>query len=190
VVLALPGEQTRGLVAPLAGGDAELRGLLHLLGLCGTQACLTLIAAYPAGEVEPAWEMAYPEESRVLLLAAHESSKRPGAHARVLVYQARPTWSAEHLEVPAESWSAELLAEAARLWGRALAAPTWTRAHRWRFARTDLGSELGEPLLLPLGGRGAQLGVAGELFGRGAGVQAAYLSGRALARRILDEGSA
>ncbi len=58
----------------------------------------------------------------------------------------------------------------------------------WRYARTDPGSELGAPILAAAGG-GARIGFAGEVFGPGGGIEAAWLSGRRLARLVMEEGS-
>jgi hypothetical protein len=93
------------------------------------------------------------------------------------------------LEAPDAEWSAQLLQEAARLLGPWAARPGWTRAHRWRFARTDISSELSRPMLVTLEG-GARVGLAGELFARGAGVEAAWLSGRALAADLIGREAA
>jgi hypothetical protein len=129
--------------------------------------------------------MLYPRESRVLQLVSHESSKRPSAATVGLVLQARASWSRAHLDDEPGAWAAELLTEAGRIVGSWAAHPTWTRPHRWQYARTHLSSELAEPALIELA-HGTRLGLAGELFARGAGVEAAWASGVALARRISD----
>ena len=77
---------------------------------------------------------------------------------------ARAGWSAKHLEEPPQEWSAALLREAAPEVGDWVTAPTWSRAHRWRYARADLATELAGPILLGRGG--IRIGLAGELFAR------------------------
>ncbi|MBW2529265.1 MAG: FAD-dependent oxidoreductase [Deltaproteobacteria bacterium] len=183
VLLALPCEQTLELLRSLKGASEGIAGLQSLLEMLGTVPCLTVMACYAAEAEAPGWDMLYPRESRVLQLCSHESSKRPNARAPALVLQARASWSRAHLDDDVAEWSQQLLAEAGRLVGTWAARPSWTRAHRWRYARTDLSSELAEPPRVELDG-GARLSLAGELFARGAGIEAAWSSGMQIARRI------
>jgi predicted NAD/FAD-dependent oxidoreductase len=186
VVLALAAEQSRDLVATLPPGFPEVEAAKVLLGGAGTDPCLTVIAGYPLDSEGPEWDIDYPEDSKVLQLISHDSAKRNEPCRLVLVYQARPRWSRERLAAQPEAWTAELLEEAARVVGAWATRPLWHQSHRWRYARVDRGSELAGPMLLTLPG-GGRLGLAGEIFWPGGGVQAAWSSGRRLARRILAE---
>lgn len=185
VVLALAGEQSQGLLDRWTDAPAPVDGARHLLRMVGSSACLTVMATYPRDVPAPSWDILYPSDSLMVQLISHETSKRPDASQLGLVIQARAGWSRAHLDDERASWSGALLAEAARLEAPWLARPSWSRPHRWRFGRTDLSTELGGPMLMDLGG-GARLGLAGELFARGAGAEAAWLSGRALADRIVN----
>jgi renalase len=192
VVLALALEETRAVldgIGPDGESEAapagdELVAVRRLLATLSTVPCLTLIAGYPSWPGGPAWDIAYPEDSKILQLVSHDSSKHPDASITTLVYQARPAWSRRHLEDVPASWSAEMLGEAGRLFGERASAPAWTQAHRWRHARLEVGNELAAPMLLEPSD-GIRLGLAGELFGAGGGVQAAFASGRHLADRIV-----
>jgi predicted NAD/FAD-dependent oxidoreductase len=64
--------------------------------------------------------------------------------------------------------------------------PAWTEVQRWRYAKVDLATEVGAPMLFGLPG-GGRLGLASEAFTREAGVQGAYRAGRGLARRLLED---
>lgn len=183
LVLALPCEQAGALLDQGPEPSEAVAGLRALLGMLGTVPCLSLMAVYPEGAPSPGWDMLYPSPSQVLQLVSHESTKGRATSTVALVLQGRASFSGAQLEEPAESWASALLSEASRLLGGWAAEPVWTRPHRWRFARTDLSSELAEPPLVELDG-GGRLGLAGELFSRGAGVEAAWASGIALARRI------
>lgn len=187
VALALPCEQARALVAPHEAASDTLRGAAALLGMLGTLPALALVAGYDAAATGigpgPPWEMWYPEDSRIVHLVSHDSSKRAAGARLVLVVQAQPRWSRERLEQAPERWVPELLAEVARLAGAWAGAPRWTYTHRWRFARVDAGTELAAPILATLPG-GARLGLAGELFAPGGGAEAAFRAGRALAARL------
>lgn len=186
VVLALAGEQARRLLEPLAGEALEVASACRLLRMVGSVPCLTVLAGYPRGGPAPDWDILYPGESDVIQLVSHDSAKRRGPAATVLVVQARPAWSRRHLESPPEAWGAGLLSEAARLVGPWAADPVWSQAHRWRLARTDGDSQLSRPLLLSLPG-GARLGIAGEMFAAGGGIEAAWSSGGRLAERLLED---
>jgi predicted NAD/FAD-dependent oxidoreductase len=180
VVLAGAPEQVDRLLAALPEAPASVAGLRALLGLSRTQACLSLLALYPAEAPRPPWHVCYPERSPLQVIS-HDSAKRPDGARMGLVLQARAGWSREHLEAP--GWPAALLEEAGRLLGPWAARPSHQYAHRWRFARHDGAALLSGPVLLPLG-RG-RLGLCGDRFGPGGGVEGAWRSGRTLAGRIL-----
>jgi hypothetical protein len=148
--------------------------------------CLTLLAGYGAGAPEPPWDVCYPEDSRILQLISHDTAKRKDPVGVTLVCQARPAWSRHRLEDPPEAWSAEILQEAARVAGSWAARPVWTQTQVWRHARTDQRTELASPILLELPS-GQRLGLAGESFAPGGGVEAAFTSGLRLARRLLGK---
>jgi len=187
LVLALALEQARPLFAGLGDDGREVTALQRLLATLATVPCLTVLAGYPRRAGEPAWDMAYPEDSAVLQLLSHDSAKRSRPAQTALVLQARPAWSRRHVGGHPHAWAAEMLAEAGRLLGPWAAAPDWTQAHVWRHARLEPGNELAAPVLVRLAG-GAALGLAGELFHPGGGVQAAFASGRRLARRLTADG--
>ncbi len=182
VVLAMAAEEMASLLAT-APGEPEIAAAAAVLRLSRSEPCLALAALYPQGVEAPAWQLALPEESRILQVASNESSKRR-LPAAAVVYQAHPAWSREHADDP--GWPQAMLAEAARLFGDWAGAPRLTHEHRWRFARAGLAAELSAPMLLRLRG-GGRLGLCGDRFGRGGGMEGAWISGRALARRILAE---
>ena len=193
VVLALAPEQVLLLLDGLSGGldpksaaHGEVAALRGLLAFSRSEPCLALAALYPLETPAPSWQVCYPEDSRILQLVSHDSSKRAAPSYRALVFQANSRWSGEHLADV--DWPQRILEEAGRIIAPWAAAPVQHHAHRWRFARTGRAGELSAPVLLSLSG-GARLGVCGDRFAPGGGVEAAWLSGRKLANRILEEGS-
>ncbi|WP_316415865.1 NAD(P)/FAD-dependent oxidoreductase [Mesoterricola silvestris] len=187
LVLALALEQTRRLLDTLEPFP-QAAGLRALLGLFGSVPCLTVMAGYALDAPVPAWDVLYPEASDALQLVAQDSTKRAAPRFRTFVAQARPKWSRQHLDAPTEQWGRELLDEAAGHLGPWAATPLWTYPHRWRYARLGPTSELAEPLRIEFPG-GARLGLAGDVFSPGGGLQAAWLSGIRLADRFLQEPS-
>ncbi len=183
-VLALAAEEALDLIGTVPGPPPPLESARALLETSRSQACLTLIAAYPADVPAPSWHASYPEDSQVLQLAVHDSSKRARPAFLAMVYQAHAPWSHRYLDDP--EWPKALLAEAARLFGAWAGRPRLAQAHCWRYARNDLAAELAAPMLIGLPG-GARLGLVGDRFAPGGGVEAAWLSGRRLADRILAE---
>jgi len=183
-VLALAPEQADGLLSAFADPPPPVATARALLGMAGSDPCLALGALYPAGSPAPPWQVSYPEASRVLQLVSRESSKRPAGGGLALLFQARPRWSREHLED--RGWPAAVLAEAARLLGAWAERPAAIHAQRWRHARTDRSGQMAAPPLFRLPG-GARLGLCGDRFAPGGGAEAAWLSGRELARRVLAE---
>ncbi len=185
LVLAMALEQTLRLLETLPVGP-EVAGLQALLAMFASVPSLTLLAAYPGDGAAPAWDILYPDHSASLQLIAQDSRKRERPPFLTMVIQARPQWSKERLQQPEEVWSTELLAQAATEVGDWVTRPLWTRAHRWCYARVDRGNELSRPILTAFP-QGMRLGLAGDVFSPGGGVQAAWLSGAALAQRFLNE---
>lgn len=180
VVLAVAPEQAlRVLDEKVEGEVATLRALL---AMSPSEPALALAALYPLTSPTPAWQVNYPQDSRILQVIAHDSDKRAAPAFRALVFQTHPRWSGEHLGDA--DWPEQILAEAGRLLGAWAATPAHRHAHRWTFARTGRSGEFASPMLFRLPG-GAKLGVCGDRFSPGGGVEAAWLSGRALARRVL-----
>ena len=186
IVIAMPAPTALRLLAPLVDEGREAGAVRALLGMIGSQACLTAIAGYPLDVARPSWDICYPEDSAVVQMISHDSTKRAAPRCVALVVQARPCWSYAHLEEPEETWAAELVFEASRVVGEWAARPSWVQAHRWRFARSDRGSELSRPLSLRVRGGGRVI-VTGEAFAPGGGIEAAWLAGNASARRLLEE---
>jgi renalase len=185
VVSAMAGPQELALLGH-SRLPASIETARALLSMMPSVPCATVIALYPAHAPRPEWDLWYPEESAALLLMAHDSAKREDPAHLALVLQARPAWSAERVGQCPQEWGPRLLEEAGRLLGSWATEPAHWQAHMWRHARVSSDCELAAPLLLDLG-QGRRLGLAGELFAQGGGVQAAWESGRHLAHRLLEE---
>lgn len=185
VVLAVTGPQALTLLdCPLlAQYSAPARALLAMMP---SVPCATVIALYSRSVGIPTWDIWYPETSTALSLVSHDSAKRDNPSDLALVLQARPAWSNTVLSADIDDWGPALLGEAAEIVGPWVAQPKAWQAHLWRHARTSPECELSCPLLVDLEG-GRYIGIAGELFAPGGGVQAAWQSGKRLACRLLEE---
>ena len=186
VVLALAGPQCLALLddSVSSRNSQPARALLKMMP---SVPCATVIALYqPAHAEVPPWDIWHPEASAGLLLVSHDSAKRDNPQHTVLVLQARPAWSKAILTRDEGEWVPQLLGDAARNIGSWVARPTKWQAHVWHHARTTPDCEFAGPLLLDLD-RGRRMGIAGELFVPGGGVQAAWQSGKQLALRLLEE---
>jgi predicted NAD/FAD-dependent oxidoreductase len=184
LVLATALEQAVPLLEMLPE-TREREGALALLRMFSSLPALTVVAGYPAEASDETWQVRYPEEGEALLLVSNETTKRPGGQSCIVVYQARPAWSHRHLADTPEDWSRLMLTEAIRTIGPWAGNPAWIHPHRWRYARLDRASELSGPLLLRLGH--VRVGVAGDLFAHGGGVQASWLSGDRLGADLAGE---
>lgn len=185
VVLAMAGDQAAALLGTWPAGDRGIDGARAVLGMVPTEPCLSLTALYDDLGQAPAWHAYYPEDSRIVQVIGHDSSKRRDPKRLALVFQAHARFSRESLEDP--GWPDLVLDEAARLLGPWAKTPSVVHPHRWKFARTNLGAELAAPLVIHAG-TGATIGLAGEVFSPRGGSEAAWLSGRALGRSLVEEG--
>jgi len=185
VVLALAGPQSLALLndLPPSPGRESARAVLAMMP---SVPCATVIALYPRNVPAPPWDIWYPETSTALSLVAHDSAKRDAPARVAMVLQARAAWSSAVVGADPAEWAPRLLADAAGLIGSWVTQPATWQAHMWRYARSSPECELTGPLVLDLG-QGRRVGIAGELFAPGGGVQAAWQSGIALARRLLDK---
>lgn len=186
LVLSIPTPQALELLDFRCDASRELQSLRFLLREIGFVPALTVIALYPKDGPAPDWDMFYPEDSVILQLVSHDSSKRRQPDRTVLVLQALPAWSRKQWERTETAWSAAMLEEASRLTGSWAVEPETVQTHRWRFARVGSGGDLWGPMMVALSG-GQRLGLAGEGFSPTGGVQAAWRSGRELARRFLED---
>lgn len=178
LVLTPPAAQTLALLP----AGAELASARALLELVPAQPCITLMLGYPGDGPRPEFDVCYPEASPLQMIV-HDSAKRAAPRQLVLVVQATRVWSRAHLDEEASSWQATLLAEVARLVGPWAREPVWLESHRWRYAHAG-SPVMAAPMLVALP-HGNRIGLTGEAFCAGAGVQGAYLAGLALARRML-----
>jgi predicted NAD/FAD-dependent oxidoreductase len=192
LVLAMALEQTGPFLRQLgqadgtgsAAGASSAAGALGMLEMFASIPCLAVIAGYEPSAPMPDWDICYPEDEPALLLLSNESSKRRGTGSPVLLIQASGSWSAKRLERPKEEWGHELLTIAAGRLGPWAGSPAWTHPHRWRYSRLDRANELAGPLELRIGV--SRIGIAGDLFSPGGGLQAAWLSGDRLGSRLTQ----
>ncbi len=168
LVIAIPAEQA----APLLS--------LHDLAMAReaasaqSQPCWTVMAAF----AQPLTELpVFLRDAGAIAWAARNNSKPGRGEAECWVIQAGAEWSRQHLERPREEVADLLLGQFGRACNRALPAPTFLKAHRWRFA-------------LPYGERGAvlwnpalRLGACGD-WCLPPQIEGAWRSGAELGERI------
>ena len=164
VAVALPSPQAAGLLQPHRFAAEAARAVMA--------PCWALMLAFPGASGAPV--VLRPEAGPLGWIA--RDSSRPGRVAvpECWVAHATADWSRAHLEQPAPAVLAALHAAFVTATGVA-AAPSHSAVHRWRYARTE--TPLGAAALWDAA---AGLGVCGD-WCLGARVEAAFLSGRALA---------
>jgi predicted NAD/FAD-dependent oxidoreductase len=168
VVLAVPAPQAAPLLRKVAPHQAALAEQVRMAG------CWSLMLDYDA-PLALNFEAAFINQGPMRWVA--RDSSKPGRTGRESwLLHASAEWSEEHIERDGDEVAAMLLEAFAR-WGGP--APQRWSAHRWRYASTPQARDevcLWEP---------AQgLGVCGDWLNGGT-VEAAWLSGQALAQRII-----
>jgi predicted NAD/FAD-dependent oxidoreductase len=96
------------------------------------------------------------------------------------VLHATPAWTREHVNAAPERVATALVAALAAAVGRALPAPTFADAHRWRYAQGAL-----DPAPGALVDAQGALAVAGD-WCHGGRIEGAWLSGTLAAARLLE----
>ena len=183
LVLALALEQSMPFLHAW-GQQGSGEGALGMLEMFSSRPCLTVIAGYPASVPAPDWDVCYPEDDPVLLLLSNESAKRPHAASRIMVYQGSARWSRQRMGSDTEQWARDLLEAAARRLGPWAAVPLWTHPHRWKYSRVDRANELAAPLRISVGE--LRVGIIGDLFSPGGGLQAAWQAGDRLGAQLMS----
>lgn len=171
-VIAVPAEQVAALASP------HLPHLAAAAEATPSAPCWTMMAAFPDRLAIPADTI---RDAGAIGWAARNSAKPGRTGPEAWVVQGSPTWSAEHLEEDAPAIADALLDELAAHAESPLPPPLLLTAHRWRYARS--------------GGHGGaamwdadrRIGACGDWL-IGPRIEAAWLSGRALANRIIDAG--
>lgn len=176
LLVAVPSPQAGPL---LAGAPA----LAARLGEAVLAPCWALMLGF--AEPLPTNVAAASVEGEPLSWICHDGGKpgrgREGAGppATTWVAHASPAWSREHLEDDGAAVAPVLLAAFADNLGIDVPPPVHLAAHRWRYARVE--RVLGEPCLYD-GNLG--IGACGD-WCLGPRLEAAYLSGLALAERVM-----
>jgi len=180
VVVAIPAPQARLLLR----GPASWHDALAAVEMAPCWAVLAAGVELPQHRYRGISELELPAGTP-LAWAARDASK-PGRDpsAATWVLHADEHWSRAHVEAERAWVAATLWQSFASVAGAFPAAPPYLDAHRWRHARVV--QPLGRPFLWDTQTR---LGVCGDwcLAGR---VEAALLSGAALARRIIADAPA
>ena len=170
VVVAIPAPQAAPLLAhacPPLSAVAAAQAM---------QPCWTVMAQF-AAPVSLGFEAAFVNASPLRWLA--RNSGKPGRSGQECwVLQANAEWSTAHLEDDAQRVGERLLAAFGELGGPA--AQSFT-VHRWRYADCQAG-ELGSAWDPQRG-----IGLCGDWL-HGGKVEGAWLSGRHLARQLLQSG--
>jgi predicted NAD/FAD-dependent oxidoreductase len=184
VLVTTPPEQA----APLLAAAPHLAAAAAGANMEPTWACLVVFAAPPAVEFDGAFVNADPTSAGDPALAwvARNASKPGRGSAEAWVLHASAAWSFENLELDEDEAGARLVDAFVELIGRSAPRIVYRDAHRWRYAQPAAALDV-----RCLYDDSLRIGAAGDWCG-GPRVEGAFLSGAALADRVLgraDEGS-
>jgi renalase len=171
VLLALPAPQAAALLGSAAPALAQQAAGVTM------RAGWALMLNY-AAPLELGFDAGFVNQGP-LRWVARNSSKPGRAAGETWLLHARAEWSEARLQMPAEQVAAELQQAFAALGGPP--AEAWS-AHRWLYA--DLAPATPSSAEDSVWDGGLSLGLCGDWLGGGK-VEGAWLSGRALAQRLL-----
>lgn len=140
--------------------------------------CLALMLAFD-GAVAFEGESLRSDAGPIAWIARNSSKPDRAGDAQTFVVHAGPEWSLAHLEETPEAILAKLSPLALEMIG-ASAAPVYAAAHRWRYALVQEAA--GAPCFFD---EQAGLGACGD-YCIGPRVEAAFDSGEAMARKLID----
>jgi renalase len=169
VVLALPAPQSTPL---LESSSPEFAAIAQSAKMRGAWA---MMLRYPK-PVDLPFDGVFVNDGPLRWVARNSSKPGRGGDETWLLH-ASPEWSEANIEASSESVAPTLLAAFAEFGGPEPQA--WT-AHRWRYADTGPALELG-----CLWNPAAGIGLCGDWL-NGGKVQGAWLSGKALAQRVVE----
>ncbi len=170
LVLAVPVPQAVSLLGPYSGilPDPEPLAMAP---------CWSVMMAFRE-PVAVAFDVARPAENAISWIARNSSKPARPRHADQWVIHASTDWSADHIEADKKYVETELARCFRELCDVAVPTPSFTAAHRWRyaFAQRPLGQDF-------VWDAGLRLGLVGDwcLGGR---AESAFLSGSACGRLI------
>ncbi|MCE2949567.1 MAG: NAD(P)/FAD-dependent oxidoreductase [bacterium] len=170
LVAAIPSPQAVALLADLPSMQAQARALPMV-------PCWAVLAAFGT-PLASGFDAAFVNGSSLTWIARNGTKPGRDAGAECWVLHAARDWSERMLEEPAEAVCARMLAEFRRITS-CIDEPVAARAHRWRYSGPGAKSDLA-----CLFDRDGQAGACGDWLA-GSRVEGAFLSGLAVAERIL-----
>jgi predicted NAD/FAD-dependent oxidoreductase len=167
VVLAMPDPQAGRI---LHSSLAAVRAGLY----AGYEPVLAVSAGWPRRSWPECDGVFVHGDERLSWIA--DDGRRRGDGAPVLVGHCTPAWAAEHLAQPEAA--IERMTQALRTVLGIDTAPSWTRVHRWTYARPAAGRAVSFQLWPSL------VGACGDGWSQRPRVEAAFLSGRQLGQAL------
>ena len=171
VLVAIPAEQASELLRGLAPELAALAGSVQ------SAPCWAVMAGFADPLAIPSDTLRDPDGA--ISWAARNSAKPGRVGTECWVLHASPERSRELLDLPKEEAASMLVADFFAQSGAAPTAPIHLAAHRWLYAMP--GAVEGEPARYDAE---ARIGIAGDYL-HSPRVEGAFLSGRALAAKVL-----
>ena len=173
VVSTAPAPQTAGLLVDAAPDIAERARTVQM------QPCWAILTAF-SEPLRVAFDGAFVSEGPLSWVA--RTSSKPGRKRAPdrWVLHANPSWSEDHLEEDADRVVEPLLEAFFTASGMPSSRPSWTTAHRWRYALA--ASPLQDGYLYDAT---AGIGACGD-WAKGNRVEGAFLSGRQMARAVAQ----
>lgn len=179
VIVATPAPQAYGLINS-AQDETDVKKLITELEYIEYNSCFSIILTYK-GAKQPDWKAIECTSAEVDWIINESSKRDTGDDLVVVIHSSHNYYTSHHGQKPQDTIK-QLLNAAAKITGDWITKPDWTHIHNWKYRQPI--NPLAKPFL-EIDRIDGTLALIGDYY-NGKTIEAAYLSGCALAERWLE----
>lgn len=179
VIVATPAPQAYGLINS-SQDETDIKKLITDLEYIKYNSCFSMVLVYE-GAKQPDWKAIECTSAEVDWIINESSKRDTGDNLVVVIHSSHEYYVSHHAQKQQETIR-QLLNAAAKIAGDWISKPDWTHIHHWKYRQPI--NPLEKPFL-EIDRTDGTLALIGDYY-NGKTIEAAYLSGTALARHWLE----